>query len=127
MSKSEKIPSRVNRKGGNRGCLCKDGRTYSRKCCDGSLHAQGIGNIYGTIPSGVTFVSKYRIQNCVDGHEHNAHIHDKNLNIGSVYYMELSNNHNSCYTVLREIGGEGIQINTATLSSDCATCINDNL
>jgi len=28
----------------NRGCLCKDGK-YSRKCCDGSLQAQGIGNI----------------------------------------------------------------------------------
>ena len=27
-----------------RGCLCKDG-TYSRKCCDGSFQAQGIGNI----------------------------------------------------------------------------------
>jgi len=28
-----------------RGCLCKDGKTYSRKCCDGSFQAQGIGNI----------------------------------------------------------------------------------
>ena len=27
-----------------RACLCKDGR-YSRKCCDGSFQAQGIGNI----------------------------------------------------------------------------------
>ena len=27
-----------------RGCLCKDG-TYSRKCCDGSFYAQGIGSI----------------------------------------------------------------------------------
>ncbi len=31
--------------GGRRGCLCQDGRTYSRKCCDGSLLAQGIGSI----------------------------------------------------------------------------------
>lgn len=30
---------------GKRGCLCKDGRTYARKCCDGSYQAQGIGNI----------------------------------------------------------------------------------
>ena len=36
---AEKIPSP---KGGKRGCLCKDG-TYSSKCCDGSLEAQGIG------------------------------------------------------------------------------------
>lgn len=31
-------------KNDNRGCLCPDG-TYSRKCCDGSFQAQGIGNI----------------------------------------------------------------------------------
>tara|TARA_Y100000361_G_C10940264_1_gene228386 strand:- start:330 stop:470 length:141 start_codon:yes stop_codon:yes gene_type:complete len=31
-------------KGGKRGCLCKD-NTYSSKCCDGSLNAQGIGKI----------------------------------------------------------------------------------
>jgi len=30
-----------------RGCLCKDGKTYSRKCCDGTLRAQGIGRISG--------------------------------------------------------------------------------
>jgi hypothetical protein len=36
-----RIPSPQNDK---RGCLCKDGK-YSRKCCDGSLQAQGIGNI----------------------------------------------------------------------------------
>jgi hypothetical protein len=41
---SEKIPSP---KGGKRGCLCKDG-TYSKKCCDGSLEAQGIGKTAGT-------------------------------------------------------------------------------
>ena len=29
-------------KGGNRGCLCKDG-TYSSKCCNGELSEQGIG------------------------------------------------------------------------------------
>lgn len=31
-------------KNGKRGCLCPDG-TYSRKCCDGSFQAQGIGGI----------------------------------------------------------------------------------
>lgn len=31
----------------SRGCLCPDGRTYSRKCCDGTLEAQGIGFIGG--------------------------------------------------------------------------------
>jgi hypothetical protein len=37
--------SRTSPKGDRRGCLCPDGRTYSTKCCDGSLQAQGIGNI----------------------------------------------------------------------------------
>jgi hypothetical protein len=34
--------------GGKRGCLCKDGK-YSVKCCDGTLPAQGIGNIGGKV------------------------------------------------------------------------------
>lgn len=37
--------SKTSPKGGKRGCLCKDGKTYSTKCCDGSLQAQGIGAI----------------------------------------------------------------------------------
>lgn len=37
--------SKTSPKGGKRGCLCADGKTYSSKCCDGSLQAQGIGNI----------------------------------------------------------------------------------
>jgi hypothetical protein len=32
-------------KGGKRGCLCKDGKTYSKECCTGELHAQGIGTL----------------------------------------------------------------------------------
>jgi hypothetical protein len=42
-----KTPSKTSPKGGKRGCLCKDG-TYSSKCCDGSLQAQGIGATTGT-------------------------------------------------------------------------------
>ena len=30
-------------KNSRRGCLCLDGKTYSRKCCDGLLIQQGIG------------------------------------------------------------------------------------
>jgi hypothetical protein len=42
---SFKTPSYSSPKsGGIRSCLCKN-NTYSRKCCDGSLQAQGIGNI----------------------------------------------------------------------------------
>ena len=39
-----KTPSKSSPKNGRRACLCPDG-TYSRKCCDGSLQAQGIGVI----------------------------------------------------------------------------------
>lgn len=39
------VPSRTSPKGGKRGCLCPDGKTYSAKCCDGSLEGQGIGSI----------------------------------------------------------------------------------
>lgn len=39
-----RIPSPQNDK---RGCLCKNGK-YSRKCCDGSQGAQGIGSITET-------------------------------------------------------------------------------
>jgi hypothetical protein len=42
-----KTPSRSSPKAGSgRGCLCPNGK-YSRSCCDGSLQAQGIGNITG--------------------------------------------------------------------------------
>jgi hypothetical protein len=43
MRKDNKTPSRTSPKSSKRGCLCKDQLTYSRKCCDGSLWAQGIG------------------------------------------------------------------------------------
>lgn len=46
MAKDKFItPSRTSPKSSRRGCLCKDKNTYSRKCCDGSLWAQGIGKI----------------------------------------------------------------------------------
>ena len=48
MSKHWVTPSRSSPKpGGNRACLCKNGK-YSRKCCDGSLQAQGVGKTEGT-------------------------------------------------------------------------------
>ena len=46
MRRRNFIPSRTSPKGGRRGCLCPDGRTYSIKCCTGELQAQGIGSIY---------------------------------------------------------------------------------
>jgi hypothetical protein len=47
-NKPFKTPSRSSPKNSRRACLCAD-NTYSRKCCDGSLQAQGIGNITGIV------------------------------------------------------------------------------
>ena len=44
-NKAFKTPSWTSPKTNQRGCICPDG-TYSTKCCDGSLQAQGIGSIY---------------------------------------------------------------------------------
>lgn len=38
-------------KNNRRACLCKDTNTYSRKCCEGYLINQGIGQIQSP-PSG---------------------------------------------------------------------------
>jgi hypothetical protein len=40
----KETPSRTSPKNGKRGCLCKN-NTYSSKCCDGSLRAQGVGSV----------------------------------------------------------------------------------
>lgn len=42
------IPSRTSPTGSSRACLCWDTNTYSIECCDGSIHAQGIGVITRT-------------------------------------------------------------------------------
>lgn len=44
MKERDHIPARASRKGGRTACLCQD-NTYSIKCCDGSILAQGIGKI----------------------------------------------------------------------------------
>ena len=44
--KRNKTASRTSPSSSRRACLCKD-NTYSRKCCDGSLQAQGIGSLVG--------------------------------------------------------------------------------
>lgn len=114
--------SRVSPRNSRRACLCPDG-TYSRKCCDGTLEAQGIGNITGHVHS--TPYQGYHIEHCDDGHHHNAHYHGE-LSVGATYYMVLGNNHRGCYTILEERGSEGIHIVSAELYSDCETCISAN-
>lgn len=44
--KMKETPSYSSPKGGSRGCLCKDGKTYSSKCCNGAMRAQGVGKIH---------------------------------------------------------------------------------
>jgi len=117
-------PSRTSPKGGRRACLCED-NTYSIKCCDGSLRAQGIGRINGEVLSGVWY--GYYVQSCGNGHNHHVHIHDTPLTVGKTYYLTLENNHNECYTILEESQAEGIHINSASVSYDnCTDCENDN-
>ena len=48
MNDKNYIPSRTSPKGGRRGCLCWETSTYSIKCCDGSVRAQGVGSVYFT-------------------------------------------------------------------------------
>ena len=55
------LPSRTSPKGGQRGCLCKDGKSYSTKCCNGSLQAQGIGNITGFLTYRITEINNQRV------------------------------------------------------------------
>ena len=58
MKRNKETPSYSSPKGGTRGCLCKDGRRYSKDCCDGSLQAQGIGSItLGEIDSAGTITN----------------------------------------------------------------------
>jgi hypothetical protein len=51
--------SKSSPKGGKRGCLCKDG-TYNAKCCDGTLPAQGIGDINTEHPGNITQIVEVR-------------------------------------------------------------------
>lgn len=44
-NKVNKTVSRTSPKASKRACLCSDGQTYHKKCCDGSHQAQGIGKV----------------------------------------------------------------------------------
>ena len=60
-NKKEKTPSKTSPKNSKRGCLCGDG-TYKAECCDGSLHAQGIGATVGQNTSDVQEANGIRIK-----------------------------------------------------------------
>ena len=56
----DRTPSRITPRYGRRGCLCKDGKTYSRKCCDGTVQAEGIGPLTKGHESTITNTSVQR-------------------------------------------------------------------
>jgi hypothetical protein len=66
MTKKEKTTSYTSPKGGNKGCLCEDG-TYKKKCCDGSLQAQGVGSESNQATSTVTNTNQVRVITRVAG------------------------------------------------------------
>ncbi len=113
--------SRTSPKGGRRGCLCKDG-TYNSKCCNGDLQNQGIGNITGEAPIGDEYY--YKVQRCGHSMHKEIHLHNQQLVVGNVYYLEFENTgHSNCYTVL-EVKTSGEQhVDTATLYNDCTACL----
>jgi hypothetical protein len=126
MRKRFKTPSKTSPKGGRRGCLCAD-NTYSIKCCDGSLQAQGIGRILilETTPPNGTY--GYKIQRC--GHSQHKHIWgSQELVVGNVYYFDLVHaGHSNCYTVLQaDSETSGFEWQSVTLYNDCTDCINNN-
>jgi len=115
--------SRSGRLGGNRACLCKDG-TYSTKCCDGSLWAQGIGNVNAEVPNSA---NKYILEHCENSKRYNVHIEGETLTLNSVYFVKFQNsNYDGCYTVSSDTSSGGLKILSATLYSDCADCQTQN-
>tara|TARA_R110000744_G_scaffold195762_2_gene314879 strand:+ start:772 stop:1128 length:357 start_codon:yes stop_codon:yes gene_type:complete len=100
-----------------RACLCKDKETYSRECCDGSLQAQGIGNITKT-----SVTRYYTVTNCNGGHKH-IHTHDLELTVGDIYYLVfVHHNHTDCYTITETRNNGHFEVNTATVYNDCVAC-----
>jgi|TARA_R110000824_G_scaffold49549_1_gene139092 hypothetical protein len=112
-----RIPSPT---GQSRACLCPDG-TYSRKCCDGSLQAQGIGNI-----TKVSVTRYYTAINCSGGTKH-IHTHDIELTVGNIYYLTfVHHNHTDCYTITATRDSGKFEVSSVSAYSDCNACIAAN-
>ena len=43
-TRKNNLPGRTSPKSSKKGCLCDD-NTYHVDCCDGTVHAQGIGKV----------------------------------------------------------------------------------
>ena len=124
MSKTNETLGQAVPSGSRRGCMCKNG-TYSRKCCDGTLRSQGVGKITGEVHIGDEYY--YRVQRCGHSMHKEIHLHDTELIVGNVYYLEFENSgHSNCYTVLNVASSGEHHINSATLYNDCTACLAAN-
>ena len=63
---SKKTKSKTSPKGGNRGCLCDNGK-YSKECCNGDLQNQGIGSTIQGAESTVTNTNGVRTRSVQRG------------------------------------------------------------
>lgn len=122
MAKNNETVSNSSPRSKRRGCLCKNG-TYSRKCCDGTLRAQGVGRTRAKAPK--SFM--YRVEFCADGHKHNIWSDTISLVAGNTYKLILKNSHHTgCYTVLRTTTEVGLEIESVTLYDNCTACLAAN-
>mgnify|MGYP003669751180 CR=1 FL=1 len=121
-SRKEPTPSRTSPNSSGRACLCADGKSYSIDCCDGSMQAQGIGNITLTH---TTYY--YKLQKCGHSSHKEIYIVDTELTINNIYYFNFSNtNHSGCYTVTHARTSAEHKVNSVVSYSDCAACISAN-
>jgi len=112
------IPSPQNDK---RACLCKDGKSYSKKCCDGTLEAQGIGS---TVK--IDTISYYTVTSCVSGTQ-NIRVLGRSLTVGGKYYLNFVHNQLSgCYTITATRNNGDERINNETSYLNCNACIAAN-
>ena len=120
--KIKATPSYSSPKGGSRGCLCKDGRTYSSKCCDGSLQAQGVGSVTKS-----TTTYYYKLQKCGHSSQKEIYIEGVELTVNNIYYFDFVNgNHNGCYTVTHTRTSGDQKVNSVVAYNDCDDCIAAN-
>jgi hypothetical protein len=63
---AKKTKSKTSPKGGNRGCLCDDGK-YKKECCNGDLQNQGIGSTIQGRQSTVTSIDGVRTRSVQRG------------------------------------------------------------
>ena len=118
----KETPSYSSPKGGNRGCLCKDGKTYSKKCCDGTLRGQGVGSV-----TKATTTYYYKLQKCGHSSQKEIYIEGVELTVNDVYYFDFTNaNHSGCYTVTHTRTSGDQKINSVGAYNDCDTCLAAN-